>query len=239
MDVTRRMRHRWRGVRFSHPWGRPRSDASLQQTIRRRYAAMIEVVDGWLGEMMRVLDETGARQDTLIVFASDHGEMLGDHNLWGKLVPFEASVTVPLVMAGPMVSGGGRRSGAPVSLIDLAATMLDLAGMDPRPHGDGVSLLPILSGAAETVRPYAFSGLGGWRAVTDGRFKLVAGFDTSLATNSLQSGSFDPASTEGSIALYDLRRDGWEAEDVSWARPDKVEELWAALIANEKQAIED
>lgn len=227
MDVTESMREAWDGVKFSDPHGRPASDAALQQQIRRRYAAMIELIDSWLGRMVQLLDEKGVLDDTLVVFASDHGEMLGDCNLWGKQVPHEQSIGVPLICAGPMVRNGGRTCSAPVSLIDLAATFLDIAGAPAM--GDGVSLVPILAGERDSTRPYAYSGLGAWRAITDGRFKLVAGFNRTLVQGRLQLATFDGTYAAATIELYDMAADPWEETDISATHPEVVAELWQML----------
>ena len=69
--------------------------------IRQNYAAMIENIDRWLGKFTDALKRRGEFDNTLIVLSSDHGEMLGDHDLWGKTKPHQPSVGVPLIAAGP------------------------------------------------------------------------------------------------------------------------------------------
>ena len=236
MDVTASMRGRWENIAFSKPHGRPGTDAPLQQTIRQNYAAMIELIDHWLGEMIALLDGKGATENTLIVFASDHGEMLGDYNLWGKQVPFEPSVNVPLVMAGPMVSASGLQSAGPASLIDVAETFLDVAGAVAHGRRDGRSLAPILAGKTAAIRPYAFSGLGEWRAVSNGRHKLVAGFETNRPQIAMQLGVFSGGSAESRLALYDLDADPWDANNIAESEPSVVQDLWRALLENSRAA---
>ena len=107
-----------------------------------------------------------------MVYSSDHGEMLGDHGRWGKSIAYQPSVGVPLVLAGPGVQAGVA-SDALVSMHDLTATFLDFAGRPPLPGMDSRSLRPLLSGAAQRHRPHVRSGLGDWRMVSDGRYKLV------------------------------------------------------------------
>jgi arylsulfatase A-like enzyme len=114
LDVTSAMRERWKDVVFPPPYARVGDDHSLQQTIRQNYASMIELIDTWLGRYMRVLEEAGVLSDTLVVFASDHGEMLGDYNFWGKAVPFEPSIRVPLIIAGPECRNRGAVYEGPV-----------------------------------------------------------------------------------------------------------------------------
>lgn len=109
--------------------------------------------------------------------------MLGDHHLVGKSVPYAQSVTVPTAIRHPAYLG--RRScSSPVELIDLTATILDVAGIDPsvalsKPwpvFDDRIpcrSLMPIVRGESEAVRDYAFSEHVGWQMLLDDRYKYV------------------------------------------------------------------
>jgi hypothetical protein len=78
--------------------------------------------------ILEALDRRGMRDNTYIIFASDHGEMLGDHGLYTKSLPYEASVRVPLIAAGPGIRGGCT-SDALVELIDVNPTICALAGL--------------------------------------------------------------------------------------------------------------
>jgi arylsulfatase A-like enzyme len=231
LDVTARMRERWHDVAFPPPRGRPGgSDDGLQQTIRQNYAAMIERIDDWLGQYVEALREAGTLDDTLVVFASDHGEMLGDLNLWAKSVPFEASVRVPLVMAGPGCRPSAAPCREPVSLLDMAATFLDVAGCDASDLA-GVSLRPTLESGARHARDVVYSGLGNWRAVSDGRFKLVAGYRDDIVAFRTQFATFDPAAL-ADAKLFDLDADPDEQRDVSADHPDVRRRLLAAMAAD-------
>ncbi len=195
--------------------------------MRRNYAAMIEVIDDWLGRLVQAVKRADALNDTLIVFASDHGEMLGDLNIWAKSVPFEPSLHVPLVMAGAGARNPGMVRDDPVSLLDVSATFLDLArcGGD---SGDGVSLRPVLETGKPHQRDFVFSGLGNWRAAADNRFKLVAGFDAETIAGQTQFQPFDPACI-ASARLYERDADPWDTRDVSSRHPAAAERLKAAL----------
>ncbi len=74
--------------------------------IRRNYGAMIENIDRQAGRFIQAVEARGELDNTLIVYSSDHGEMLGDHDRWGKSVPYQPSAGVPLVIAGPRVASG-------------------------------------------------------------------------------------------------------------------------------------
>lgn len=167
MDVTRSMADRWKDVEFPSPNGDPR-----HQGVRRNYAAMIENIDRHLGELLERIEARGELDHTLVVYASDHGEMLGDAGRWGKSVPHEASIRVPLIIAGPGILGG-RRVASPVALHDLAATFLESADAPSLPNATSRSLWPLLDGSRPAVRDIAVSALGDWRVVTDGRHKMI------------------------------------------------------------------
>jgi len=174
MDVTRRMADAWEGISFPPPFGndQPGYTPEDHQRIRRHYAAMIENIDRQVGRFLDLVRERGEEHETLIVYASDHGEMLGDHNLWGKKSWHWPSSGIPLIIAGPGVLRN-HVSDAPVSLHDLAATFLDYASAPPLPQAGARSLRPLLEGQPAAPRAVAVSGLGGWRMAFDGRFKLV------------------------------------------------------------------
>jgi len=121
-----------------------------------------------VGRLLAALQRTGQQRDTVIVFTSDHGEMLGDHGLLLKVCRFyEGLARVPLVWWAPGRFAPGRRSDALVELIDIFPTLLELAGLPPPERTAGRSLLPILSAAApppehrEAVRSEYYRALGG------------------------------------------------------------------------------
>ncbi|TIW38311.1 MAG: DUF229 domain-containing protein, partial [Mesorhizobium sp.] len=95
---------------------------------RRGYFANISYVDDKLGELLDVLKRTRMLDDTIILFCSDHGDMLGERGLWFKMCFFEGSARVPLMIAGKGVPAGLIK--APVSNLDVTPTLCDLAGID-------------------------------------------------------------------------------------------------------------
>ena len=114
--------------------------------IRAAYWAMIDLIDDQVGRLLEALEATGQRDETIVIFQSDHGEMLGDHGIYLKGPYFyEPAVRVPLIVEGPGIESGVE-SDALVELTDLAPTLLDAAGMDRHPGMQGRSLWPILTG---------------------------------------------------------------------------------------------
>ena len=154
-----------------------------------------------------------------MVYSSDHGEMLGDHNRWGKTLPYHASTCVPLVMAGPGVNARGV-SDALVNHIDLASTFLDCAGTPTPKAMDSRSLWPVLSGKTRRHREFVRSALGKWRLVYDGTHKLIRGFDENVKTHQQGDAKSNPPDL-----LFDLPSDPLENTNLVSSRGDVVERL--------------
>lgn len=207
-DITESMTRDYAGVDFPLPATRGELDPDDLVAIRRNYAAMITNIDRWVGRYIEHARAAGRLERTVFVFASDHGEMLGNHGRFNKSVPHQPSVGVPLIVAGPGVAAG-RRSDAPTTILDLAATFLDWAGVTPPDGIDAVSLRPLLEGRGAPPREVVFSGLNDWKLAFDGRFKFVA----------------QPAGE----ALHDLQSDPEETRDVAQEQPEATERLRAAL----------
>ena len=119
-------------------------------TIRRATAAyygMIETVDTYYGQVLQRLRDLGENlDDWIIVYTSDHGEMLGQHGIWEKTRFYEASARVPLIIRWPKGFKGGRVIPENVNLCDLFATLCDLAGLEIPPSLDSRSMVSLLRG---------------------------------------------------------------------------------------------
>jgi choline-sulfatase len=118
-------------------------------TARHAYYAAISYVDDRIGEVLAALRDSGLKRDTIVVLTADHGEMLGERGLWYKMTFFEASARVPLIIRAPGRLAPGR-VGEPVSLLDLAPTLIALCDQpgagEPWADTDGVSLMAPLTG---------------------------------------------------------------------------------------------
>ena len=119
------------------------------KSLQAAYYAMIKLIDNQVGRILETLEETGQREQTVILFTSDHGEMLGDHGLIQKGCRFyEGLVRVPLIFSWPGHFESGVKSDELVELLDIAPTLLELAGLTVPDRMQGKSLLPILQGKA-------------------------------------------------------------------------------------------
>jgi len=117
---------------------------------RQGYFANISYIDDKIGEILAALE--ASRQEAIIVFVSDHGEMLGRKGLWFKMNFFEGSARVPLMIAAPGLAPANIST--PVSTIDLTPTLCDLAGIsmeEVMPWTDGMSLVPLAKGVERTA----------------------------------------------------------------------------------------
>lgn len=118
---------------------------------RRAYFANISYLDDKIGELLRVLGETRQADNTIIAFVADHGDMLGEKGLWFKMNFYEGSARVPLMICAPQMEPGLVT--APVSTIDMAPTIADLAGVsmdEVMPWTEGESLVPLGQGVERT-----------------------------------------------------------------------------------------
>jgi len=124
-----------------------KTSADAHKQLTAAYYAMIEQVDTEVGRMLRVLEETGQADNTIVIFMSDHGEMLGDHGIYQKGPYFYDCLTrVPLIIRWPKRFKAGLKVDSLVEMVDLAPTLLDAAGI-PEPVGmQGRSLMPLLTG---------------------------------------------------------------------------------------------
>jgi choline-sulfatase len=150
-------------------------DDATRARALRAYFAMVSKMDALLGQVMAALRETGFADDTVVLYASDHGDNLGNRGMWGKSVMYEDSLGIPMILAGPGLPGG-QVCDTPVSLIDVAPTMAAVAGVTAA--YEGTSLIEIARG----VRPdrpvlaqyHAAGSDTAMFALRDDRWKLVS-----------------------------------------------------------------
>lgn len=154
-------------------------DAHDMHCARAAYYGMINFIDDQIG---RLIQCTGGMRDWFVIFTSDHGEMLGDHNLYRKTWPYEASARVPFLMRAPAKWGYPQESvcQSPVGLQDIMPTLLDVAGIEIPDTCTGKSLLPVMRGETDRVRDClhgehsgCYEYKHGNHYITDGQHKYI------------------------------------------------------------------
>ena len=177
--------------------------------LRRSYKATIQLVDEEIGKILDQLESDDLMEDTLVVLTSDHGELMGDHYLVQKSSYYRESQNVPLAVRHPQFLTG-RVNDSPVEITDITATILAAAGLNaeealsqPWPAFQNRipcrSLLPVVSGDAETIREYAFSeSRGVWECITSQHYKYVKFLE------------YDDPDRGPQECLFDLRSDPTE-----------------------------
>lgn len=160
-----------------HPYHRAyREKVSLdeipEENLRKATAAyygLVDFLDDQIEQLLARLEELRLGEDTMVVYFSDHGEMLGEHGRWHKMTFYESSSRVPLIVSGAAV--GRERIAAPVSLLDVFPTVCDTVGVDPWVEIDGRSLFS----PHDPDRPILcefHDDHGSHRMIRRGRFKL-------------------------------------------------------------------
>jgi len=129
--------------------------------LAAEYGGAVSWMDSAVGRMLDTLKRTGLEEDTLVVFASDHGENLGSHGLVQKGSENDESIRIPMILAGPGVREGARVDGSVASLVDLMPTLLEAADAPVPPHCHGSSLLGMAGGAPPDGRAAFFETVRG------------------------------------------------------------------------------
>lgn len=223
----------WKEDRSPHAAGINRRDLYVDywskatdeqwRLMTMRYRANCTWIDDMFGRVLKELKRKGVLDNAIIVYCSDHGEMLGDRGMTGKSQPYHPAACVPLVVAGPRVKGG-LLCDKPVETLDVTATLLDYAGLTPPVDMDSISMRPFLEQGKDLPREVAKSSLGGWGLVFDGRYKLIAG-NWNRGDGSKKGGA------AGAPVLYDLQKDPAEANDIAKDNPVIVKRLSALMPA--------
>jgi len=213
-------RHAQRGK--SLPKDTWQGDLGEEQVRRSRqgYYGSVTFIDEQVGRILEVLEKRGWLENTLIVFTSDHGDMLGDHHLWRKTYAYEGSARIPMLVRWPgnlLDAKRGQVLPQPVELRDVLPTFLDAAGVSLAPtRFDGRSLLELIRGRANGWREFidiehspCYAPENYSNALADGRWKYI----------------FHACS--GEQQLFDLEKDPGELRDLaSEAAHQETRRLW-------------
>lgn len=185
--------------------------------IRAAYWAMCDQLDVHVGLMLDALERTGQRDNTIVIYMSDHGELLGDHGMYMKGPMFyDCSVRVPLIVNCPNAIAP-MRSSALVQLIDLSQTLLDAAGLEHYPGMMGKSLWPMLTGEAPPDAHHDDVYCEFYRSCEGHN----GGCEMPAMATMLRSKQWKMvvAHNEGAGELYDLENDPGENNNL-WGAPD-------------------
>ncbi len=224
--------------------GYPLKTASDWQRLKAKYWGLCSQVDMHAGRILQTVDDLGLREDTIVVFTSDHGDMMGSHRLLAKMVMYEEAVRVPFIMRVPGYNGGKRIAG-PVSQIDIVPTLLELMEQEQVRKLDGESLVPILNSnsSGRTGRDVFIEWNGSNVDIqTDiGNANIQKAFNNKLSDAKLNAALSDPLRTivtedgwkyirsqEGKSELYNLGKDPGEKNNL-------VEEPEYGTLINELQ----
>jgi choline-sulfatase len=194
-------------------------DDEQLQRARAAYFACVEFLDEVIGELLRTLDAERFLEDTVVVYASDHGEMAGEHGLWWKSTYHEGSARVPWTLRLPDHRTGDREPAAlstPVNLIDLFPTLCGLTGIEAPSGVDGKDLSNSVHTGEEPDRgPVFVDNLPAYRAIRDGRYKYVGFRDHpellfDLASDPHETDNLVPDATGADAAALERLRELFE-----------------------------
>jgi len=167
---------------------------------RELYYGLTDWFDGQVGSVLDALEDSSLRDNTIVIYTSDHGEMMGEHGLWWKNCMYEGAAKVPLIVSWPERWAGGQRRTEVCSLLDVVQTVLDLGGARTPGDWDGDSLRGVLDGKQKDWKNEAVSEYYGHH-VASGYVMLRK--DNFKYVYHTKPGDSHPAEQE----LYDLDRD--------------------------------
>ena len=145
----------------------------LARSAIQAYHASISFADAQIGRILDALDQNGLRDNTIIVFTSDHGYHMGQHDWYQKQTLFTNGTRVPMIIAGPGVSVGGR-SASMAEMVDLFPTLCDLADIETPSNVAGMSLTPTLADPSVVVRDDALSRLRSGVSLVTPEYRITA-----------------------------------------------------------------
>ena len=168
------------------------STDSLEQGWLQQIFGMVKCIDDNIGRILQVLEEEGLAETTIVVFTSDHGDLMGEHNKHNKSSPYEASAKIPFLVRYPGKINPGKVINKAYTTTDFAPTILGLMGQEQIPGSQGIDASSDFTGKGTLVENdrivYITTAMGSWLAAVNNRYKLVI-------------------STEDDPWFYDLQKD--------------------------------
>jgi len=210
--------------------GMPLKTEADWRRLIAKYWGLCSLIDTHIGKILETLGQCGLRDNTIVVFTSDHGDMMGSHRLLAKCVMFEEAIRVPFIIRMPRQTKAKRISGI-VSQIDVVPTLLDLLGQPVPDHLQGKSLRKLIETGAGASRQNVFvqwngpnTGIAGEKV---GRYRLPSRYKERIDRQQLVKAITDPVRTIitdegwkfncsplGEHELYNLNRDPGETENL-------------------------
>lgn len=176
------------------------------RTLTAYYYGMVSCVDDMVGGLMDSLQEWGVADNTIVVFVSDHGDILGSHHVFNKGCLLEEALRIPLIFWCPKKLRPSVNTRQVAQLIDVMPTLLDVCGMSVPDHVQGRSLAPILSGERDALdEDFAFIETGG-RAI---------GIRTPSHLYGMQLAEDERTVTDDRLCFYDLAKDPYQENNLA------------------------
>jgi len=189
----------------------PYNEKEKVQYMVANYYAFVTEIDDWVGKILNKMDDLKLTENTLLVFVSDHGEMLGAHGMRGKFNFYEESVRVPFLIRYPGKIKGGQTITNPVSTLNIFPTVLEYAGLKNIPT-DGYSLKGVMEGTEKPKYDFAVSE---WTWENEKIPSIMIRTEEwKLMTTHREGGT-------NIEALYDLRNDPSEMNNLLGSNPDR------------------
>lgn len=224
-------------------------DLRLAQAARRSYAGNASYIDTKVGELLAELNTSGLAESTVVIFASDHGDMVGEHGMWYKRTFYEDAIRVPLIFSMPGELSFAKRIAAPASLVDLYPTLLAIADTPDFEAAvesvDGKSLLPLMSGKPDDgrliVSEYCAEGvLHPALILRRNRFKYIYVHDTPPLLFDIEGDPLEQKNLAGNSTYVDVEQEFQNAIPEAWRdgtlerriRLDQRNRLWIKEAMN-------
>ena len=235
-------RNRVIAAHYSHD--REKVTEAYWRRQRANYYGLVTLVDRAVGRILDALEESGQAKNTIVVYTSDHGDMVGDHGITDKVVLYEESVRIPLLISDPLAGGQHRKLEGRISQIDLVPTLLELMGRPLGDHLQGRSRARVVRGD-ETLA--GNDVIIEWNGSSSGIQPPVSGFADEEVNHVLSRTWRSIISCDGwklnlctddQCELYDLNADPYEQTNLfnTPAHRDRIRDLTSRIRAWQQQS---
>ena len=190
---------------------------NTEKELIKSYYASVSYLDALVGKLIKSLNDLGLRDNTTIVFWSDHGFFLGEHGFWCKHHTFQEAIHVPLIISAPNMTKN-EKTDALVEYVDIYPTLSELAGIEAPDYIHGESLVPILKNPSQKFKSEIYSRYQMREVVQDLDYSYheIIGYDKYFKDRN-GNNTPSPDSNERVVAkmLFDMRTDKLQSIDIS------------------------